>query len=67
MRQRRFFGGSGVNMSRSIAARNAARVLPEPVGARRSVDFPSRIGGQPFLWAAVGSGNAARNQPRTAG
>jgi hypothetical protein len=54
-------------MRRSIAARKAASVFPEPVGARRSVERPSRIGGHPFAWAAVGAANDASNQRRTAG
>ena len=54
-------------MRRSIAARKAASVLPEPVGARRSVERPSTMGGQPFAWAAVGAANEASNQRRTAG
>ena len=61
----RAFGGSGENMSRSIAARNAASVLPEPVGARRSVESPARIGGQPFACARVGAANDPENQRRT--
>ena len=39
--------GGGVVASRSIAQRNAARVLPDPVGASRSVCAPAVIGGQP--------------------
>ena len=54
-------------MRRSIPARNAASVFPEPVGASSSVERPARIGGQPFLCAAVGSAKEARNQSRTAG
>ena len=54
-------------MRRSIAARKAASVLPEPVGARSSVERPSAIGGQPFTCAAVGEAKEASNQRRTAG
>ena len=64
---RSFFEGSGENMSRSIAARNAASVLPEPVGARSRVERPATIGGQPFACAAVGAAKEASNQRRTAG
>jgi hypothetical protein len=41
-RQRACVGGSVVNLTFSIAARKAASVLPEPVGAKTSVDRPSR-------------------------
>jgi hypothetical protein len=50
-----------------MAVRNAASVLPEPVGARRSVDRPATIGGHPFVCAAVGAAKDASNQRRTAG
>ncbi len=56
-----------MNIRRSIAARNAASVLPEPVGASSSVERPSRIGGQPRAWAAVGAAKAPRNHSCTAG
>src|SRR5262249_3690945 len=46
-------------MRRSIATRNAARVLPEPVGARRSVEQPALIFGQPFACAGDGPGQDA--------
>ena len=39
--------GAASNIRRSRAARNAARVLPEPVGAKTRVDSPSKIEGQP--------------------
>ena len=54
-------------MRRSIAARNAASVLPEPVGARSSVERPPAMGGHPFTCAAVGAAKDASNQRRTAG
>src|SRR3954452_5233991 len=47
--------------------RNAARVLPDPVGARISVWSPAAIAGQPCACAGVGSGNELSNQARTAG
>ncbi len=53
--------------SESIADKNAASVLPLPVGAQISVCSPATMGGQPPVWAAVGSGNDAPNQARTAG
>ena len=48
--------GTGANISRSIAARNAASVLPEPVGAKSSVERPAWISGQPSSCARVGAG-----------
>jgi hypothetical protein len=47
--------------------RNAASVLPLPVGARISVDSPRAIAGHPSCCGLVGSGNAALNHSRTAG
>src|SRR3954454_7544274 len=44
--------------------RNAARFLPEPVGAQISVWSPPAICGQPCACAAVGSWNDDRNQLR---
>ena len=46
-RQRASRGGTGANISRSRQARNAVSVLPVPVGARMSVDWPVAITGQP--------------------
>lgn len=46
---------------------NAARVLPEPVGAQMSVCSPAAIAGQPCAWAAVGSAKVDRNQSAAAG
>ena len=54
-------------VSRSMPHRNAASVLPEPVGARISVCSPPAMAGQPCAWAAVGSGNEVLNQARTGG
>src|SRR5919197_1972250 len=52
----------------SMAARNPASVLPEPVGAHTSVCRPATIAGQPPLWASVGPpGNRRSNHTRTAG
>ena len=53
--------------SRSIAQRNAASVLPEPVGARSSVWSPPAIAGQPPVCGGVGAAKVASNHARTAG
>jgi hypothetical protein len=47
-----------------MAERNAARVFPEPVGARMSVDSPRTIAGHPRAWARVGFPNVARKYAR---
>ena len=60
-------GGGGSAASRSIAHRNAASVLPDPVGARISVWSPRAMAAQPSRWAGVGSSNVASNHARTAG
>ena len=60
-------GGVGVVARRSIELKNAASVLPLPVGAEIKVWSPPVIGGQPCTWAPVGSGKDAPNQARTAG
>jgi hypothetical protein len=54
-------------MTRSIAQRNAASVLPLPVGARISVDSPRAIAGHPSACGGVGASNDARNHSATAG
>src|SRR5206468_12933627 len=59
--------GAGENMSRSIAARDAASVLPEPVGARTRTLSPSAIAGQASSCARVGVWNVASNHARVAG
>src|SRR3954451_24407262 len=60
--------GAGSLARRSSPIRNAASVLPEPVGAQRSVCAPDAIAGQPCSWAGVGpSGNASANQTAVAG
>ena len=51
----------------SIAARNAASVLPEPVGAAISVCRPALIAGQAARCAGEGAANVLRNQSATAG
>src|SRR5689334_19317241 len=50
-----------------MQARNAASVLPDPVGAEMSVLRPSRIGGQPSVCGSVGVPKRAVNQSRTSG
>ena len=64
---RSVLGGTGSVASRSIAHRNAARVLPDPVGARISVWSPAAIAGQPRPWASVGVPKVVVNHSRTAG
>src|SRR3954469_8505148 len=59
--------GGGGAVSRSSPQRNAASVLPEPVGADSSTSSPRAIGGQACSWAAVGRSKARRNQSRTCG
>src|SRR3954452_25019011 len=52
--------------SRSSDQRNAARVLPEPVGATTSACSPLLIADQAPSWAGVGASNAPVNQARVA-
>ena len=60
--------GGGSVASRSRPIRNAASVLPEPVGAHRSVCAPRAMAGQPCACAGVGpSGNASANQAARGG
>ena len=59
---------AGVWMSRSMADRKAASVLPDPVGAMTSAFSPRRIAVQARSWTDVGpSGKAEANQVRVAG
>ena len=51
----------------SIAARKAASVLPEPVGAAIRVWRPALIAGQASAWAGVGAAKLSANQAATAG
>ena len=48
--------------SPSIADRNAASVLPDPVGAAMSTCAPDRMAGQPRHCGAVGSPNRSESQ-----
>ena len=50
-----------------MAARNAASVLPEPVGAAISTCCPAWIAGQASACAAVGAAKLRSNQAATAG
>ena len=50
-----------------MAARNAASVFPEPVGAATSVWRPARIDGQARAWGSVGDAKLFSNQLETAG
>src|SRR4029077_12352334 len=51
----------------SIAARKAARVLPDPVGAAMSVCRPALIAGHASACAGVGEAKLSANQFATAG
>ena len=50
-----------------MQARNAASVLPEPVGAEMSVSSPGQDGGQPSICGSVGVPNLSMNHSRTSG
>lgn len=50
-----------------MADRNAANVLPEPVGATTSVWFPAAMEAQAPICAPVGAANEAANHSRTSG
>ena len=67
VRARRAPVGGGVVARRSRHHRNAARVLPLPVGAWISVCRPAAIDAQPSAWAFVGASKVASNQARTGG
>ena len=60
-------GGGGTAASLSIAHKNAASVLPDPVGATTSVSSPLPMACQAPACACVGSANAPSNQARVAG
>ena len=57
-RARALSAGCGSRLRRSSAHRNAASVLPEPVGAEISVCSPVAIAGQACAWTSVGPSNA---------
>src|SRR5580700_3500604 len=58
---------SALRTSRSIQARNAASVFPDPVGAQISVVLSPRMWGQPCSCGSVGVPNLETNQSRTRG
>src|SRR5215813_15303094 len=47
--------------------KNAASVLPDPVGAEIRVVSPARMCGQPWTCGSVGVANRLTNQSRTSG
>ncbi len=57
--------GRGSRLSRSRLQRNAARVLPLPVGAWIRVWRPAAILAQPPVCAGVGASKAERNHSAT--
>ena len=59
--------GGGCAASLSMAHKNAASVLPEPVGATTSVSWPLPIARHAPACACVGSANAPSNHARVAG
>ena len=59
--------GRGSRPSRSRHHRNAASVLPLPVGAWIRVWRPAAMLAQPSTWAGVGAAKAERNHSATAG
>jgi len=50
-----------------MQTRNAASVLPEPVGAEMRVASPARMLGQPWIWGSVGVPNLEMNHSCTTG
>ncbi len=66
-RVRSSFSGTSSDITLSMPHRNAARVLPLPVGARIRLWRPSAIADHPSVWAAVGSANEVVNHSRTTG
>ena len=59
--------GCGSLISESSADRNAARVLPDPVGAMTSAFCPDEMACHAPACAAVGSANTSANQVAVAG
>ena len=53
--------------SLSMQTRNAARVLPEPVGAEMRVGSPRRMAGQPAICGSVAEPNFVVNHSCTTG
>src|SRR3954454_6302783 len=58
---------AGSRLSRSSPQRNAASVLPLPVGAEMSTCSPPAMAGHASAWAGVGPSKARSNQSRTVG
>src|SRR6185437_1808663 len=58
---------TALRTKRSMQAKNAASVLPEPVGAQISVSVSARMCGQPCSCGSVGVPNFAANHSRTSG
>src|ERR1700735_3640780 len=58
---------SALRTSRSMQARNAASVFPEPVGAQMSVVLSLRMWGQPCSFGSVGVPDLETNHSRTRG
>ena len=65
--RRRGSSGGGSAASRSIDHKNAASVLPEPVGATTSAWRPVEMASHAPSCAGVGAGNAPVNHSRVAG
>ena len=59
-----FAPSRGWRASRSIAHRNAASVLPDPVGRQIRTCSPEAIAGQAWACAGVGAVNAPANHSR---
>ncbi len=57
----------GECVSESSAAKKAASVLPEPVGALRTASVPVARTGQASAWTAVGDPSASRIHVRAQG
>ena len=66
-RHRSLAAGSDSRIRPSSAQRNAASVLPDPVGAITSAFWPDEIADQAPAWAGVGSAKTSRNHAAVAG
>src|SRR5437764_14370383 len=64
MRRSRGSAGGVSSARRSMAYRNAASVLPDPVGAEIRTCSPEAIAGHACSWAAVGAAKAPPNHLR---
>jgi hypothetical protein len=54
--------GAGADMMRLMHRKNAAKVLPVPVGARIKVDSPRAIAGPSSICGRVGTAKTPSNQ-----